>query len=74
MAHPDPDYGGVVLPAGRIFSSLRNFSEMRAFMAALESLVSDPDAEIRNWAINLCIGFVTFRDAIAWPEYEGQEE
>jgi hypothetical protein len=67
---PDVDYGGNVLPAGRIFSSLKTHEEVRACQDALEGMLSGDDAEIQSWAVNVCLGFVVFRDAIEWPKIE----
>ena len=65
--NPEPDYGGNVLPAGRIFSNLSQTEELSAFREALERMLGSQDHELRAWAVNVCLGFIYFRDAIAWP-------
>jgi hypothetical protein len=70
---PEPGYGGNVLPAAKMFSSLASHSEMLEFELAIQSLLESSDLEHRKWAVNLCLGFITFRDAIAWPKYDKGE-
>ena len=65
---PDVDYGGNVLPAGRVFSSLRTHEEVRSFQDALERMLQGDDPDVRAWAVNVCLGFVVFRDVIEWPK------
>ncbi|WP_126175163.1 hypothetical protein [Tsuneonella rigui] len=68
MRRPDSDYGGNVLPAARIYSSLSSSEEVRAFESAVSQLLEDELAEVRSWMVNVCIGFIVFREAIDWPK------
>jgi len=61
---PEPDYGGNVIPVMRFYKGLSNFEERQAFQDAMEGLLSDSSEEVRSKAINQCIGFFVFRDAI----------
>ena len=64
------DYGGNVLPAARLYSSLRTHEELRAFQDALERMLGSDDSDIREWAVNVCLGFVVFRDVIERPRLQ----
>ena len=64
------DYGGNVLPAARVYSSLRTHEEFRAFQDALERMLGSEDSNIREWAVTVCLGFVVFRDVIERPKLQ----
>ena len=61
---PEPDYGGNVLPVMRFYKGLTTYEERRAFQDAMESLLADSSEEVRSKALNQCLGFFVFRDAI----------
>lgn len=61
---PEPGYGGNVLPAMQFYKSLDGPAERRAFQQALEKLLSHADEAVRREAVNQCLGFFVFRDAI----------
>jgi hypothetical protein len=66
--HPEPGYGGNVLPAARIYSSIENHEEIRAYQDAIQQLLGSDDIELRKFAVTLCLGFFTFRDVIQGPQ------
>jgi hypothetical protein len=68
MKHPEPDYGGNVLPAARIYSGLKSMGELQEFQSAVETLLSSDDPKVRSSMANVCVGFIVFRDAIEWPK------
>ena len=70
ILHPEPGYGGNVLPAARIYSEITSEAEARSYQSALEELLKSDDDEVRNFAINLCLGFFSFYDAIPRPKFE----
>jgi hypothetical protein len=73
----EKDYGGTVLPAFRVYSSLRTTDEFRAYQNALERMLTSEDMDLRHWAVTVCLGFVVFHDAIDEPKLQkrakGQE-
>ena len=60
----EPGYGGNVLPVMRLYKALNDPAERQAFQTALEGLLSDGNEEVRAQAVNQCLGFFVFRDAI----------
>lgn len=60
----DPSYGAAVMPVLELYKGLTTFEDRRAFQDALERLLSDEDAAKRRYAIDICLGFFVFRDAI----------
>ncbi len=66
----EPGYGGSVLPAIRIYSEITLKDEALAYQAALENLLQSDDESIRKFAVNVCLGFFTFYDAIPRPTFE----
>lgn len=67
--HPEPGYGGNVLPAARIYSKISSRAEALAYQAALEKLLQSDDENIRKFAVNVCLGFFAFYDAIPRPAF-----
>ena len=59
-----PCYGDNVVPAIKLYKSLSDSEEMRAFQDALELLLADPDEETRRYGITLCLGFFVFKDVV----------
>jgi hypothetical protein len=57
-------YGSNVMPILKMYKDLTEYSERRNFEAALEDLLTSQDEERRRYAIDICLGFLTFRDAI----------
>jgi hypothetical protein len=66
----EKDYGGAVLPAFRVYSSLRTHEDVRAYQDAIERMLTSEDADLRKWAVTLCLGFFVFRDVIDAPKLE----
>lgn len=56
--------GSRVMPVLQLYAGLALFEERRAFQDALELLLRDEDAEVRSFAVDICLGFFVFRDAI----------
>ena len=65
FAHSNIGYGENVMPVLEIYSKLSEYEERESFKDALETFLSDSDPEKRNFAVDLCLGFFIFRDAIA---------
>lgn len=70
---PEAGYGGEVLAAGRVLSSVANDAELRAFKEAMVQLLASPDADVRKWAVTVGSGFQYFRDSIEAPTYAHRE-
>lgn len=68
--HPEPGYGGNIFPAVRIYSEITSRDEAQAYQAALEELLQSDDEKLRKFAVNVCLGFFTFYDAIPRPAFE----
>lgn len=60
----DTSYGANVLPVLELYKGLTSFEERKAFQDALEKMLSDPDKEIRRYAVTVCLGFFVFRDVV----------
>jgi len=58
------EYGSRVLPAMRIYKALATYEERKAFQDALESLLTSSKKDDRAFAVDLCLGFFVFRDAL----------
>jgi hypothetical protein len=58
------EYGANVMPALKLYKSLRSFEERKSFQDALEQMLQASDAGERRFAVNICLGFFVFRDAI----------
>lgn len=67
---PEPGYGGNVFPAFRIYSEITSRDEALAYQAALEKLLQSNDEIARKFAVDICLGFFTFYDAIPRPTFE----
>ena len=62
--HPRPDYGGRVLPAMEIYAGLRTFDERKAYQDAIEKMLRSEADDVREFAVELCLGFFVFRDVM----------
>ncbi len=60
----DGTYGGNVIPVLEIYKELSTYEERKAFQDALEKMLCDKNEIVRNYAVDICIGFFVFRDAI----------
>ena len=60
----EPSYGAPVMPFLELYASLSAHEERRAFQDALEDLLVSSDAVERQRAVDICLGFFVFRDAI----------
>lgn len=60
--HRDPIYGGNVIPMIRLYEGLVDPEERKAFRDGLEEMLCDDSAESRSLAVDLCLGFIVFRD------------
>jgi hypothetical protein len=56
------EYGSKVMPVLSLYKELSTFDERRAFQDALEKMLTDRDKEIRQFAVDICLGFFVFRD------------
>ena len=59
-----PMYGDNVIPAIKLYKSLTDAEETRAFQDALELLLAHLDEETRRYGITLCLGFFVFKDVV----------
>ena len=50
------------MPVLSLYKELSTFDERRAFQDALEKMLTDRDKEIRQFAVDICLGFFVFRD------------
>jgi hypothetical protein len=66
---PDPDFGGVVFPAARVFSTVAADAELSAFKEAMQRLLASQDGTTRDWAVSVCVGFVYFANNIEPPSF-----
>ena len=57
-------YGSKVMPILELYKSLSSFEERKFFRDALEKFLVDSDESKRKFAVDICLGFVVFRDAI----------
>ena len=57
-------YGGSVIPVIKLYKELTVFEERKSFQEAIEKMLCDKDKKIRRFAVDICIGFFVFRDAI----------
>ena len=57
-------YGSNVMQILRIYKDLENFEEKEAFRNALENMLANPNDQIRQYGIDVCLGFFIFRDEI----------
>ena len=56
-------YGSNVMPLLELYKNISS-EEKRAFRETIKEFLIDRDDNKREFAINLCLGFVVFRDAI----------
>ncbi len=63
-SHSNIGYGGNVMPVLELYQSLSESSEREAFRITITSFLESTDSEKREFAIDLCLGFFVFRDAI----------
>lgn len=64
-SHSNIGYGEDVMPILELYAGLTSFEEKTSFKAALEDYLISPDSPKRDFAVNVCLGFFVFRDAIA---------
>ncbi len=64
IGHANIPYGSNVLPILEMYKSLSEYEEQKAFEDALELMLTDQREEKRRFAVNVCLGFVLFRDVI----------
>jgi len=57
-------YGSRVMPVLELYKSLEAFEERRSFQDALELLLKSESEHDRAFAVDVCLGFFVFRDAI----------
>ena len=58
------DYGANVIPVIKYYQSIKEHEKRKEFITAIEEMLKSENVEHRNYAVNLCLGFVTFKDAI----------
>jgi hypothetical protein len=58
------EYGSRVMPALELYKSLKSYEERRAYQDALELMLRDESTEVRGFAVDVCLGFFVFRNAI----------
>ncbi len=63
-AHSNIGYGEDVMPILEVYNNLTGFDERKAFKEALILFLKDVNPDKRDFAINLCLGFLIFRDSI----------
>ena len=60
----DSEYGSRVMPVLELYKTLTSYEERRAFHDALEKMLTDDRERVRKFAVDVCLGFFVFRDAI----------
>lgn len=63
-AHPEPGYGGNVLPAMDIYAKLTNPEERTSYLAAVKHMLRSPEEDVRDFAVSLCVGFFALGDVL----------
>lgn len=58
------DYGANVIPVIKYYTSLTEYELKKLFLSAIEEMLSSKDENLRQYAITLCLGFITFKDSI----------
>ncbi len=58
------EYGSKVMPVLALYKELATFEDRKAFQDALEKMLAAPDEKVRRFAVDICLGFFVFRDAI----------
>ena len=64
QASGNSGYGSRVMPVLELYKGLASYEERCAFRDALEQMLTDERETVRKFAVDICIGFFTFRDAI----------
>lgn len=64
FAHSNIGYGGNVMPVLELFAGLADYEEIMSYKDALGELLTHSDKDKRNFAIDVCLGFFIFKDAI----------
>ena len=64
IGHANIPYGSNVMPILRMYKDLSDYEDKRSFEAALEAFLTSQDQEKRRFAIDICLGFLIFRDSI----------
>ena len=52
------------MPVLEAYNELTDFSEQKSFREALIKFLTEEDTEKKEFAVNVCLGFLIFRDAI----------
>jgi hypothetical protein len=55
------EYGSKVMPMINIYKALETFDQRKAFQDAIEHALRSSDDRLRNFAVDLCLGFFVFR-------------
>jgi hypothetical protein len=64
FSHSNVGYGGNVMPVLDLFAKLVDYEEIMSYKAALEELLTHADKNKRDFAVDVCLGFFIFKDAI----------
>ncbi len=57
-------YGSNVMPILQMYEHLSSSEERENYRLALEKLLTDPDSDNRKFAVDICLGFLIFKDAL----------
>ncbi len=63
-AHSNIGYGENVMPVLEIYNDLSDFIEREAFRNTLVKFLTDKNKGNRDFAVDVCLGFLVFRDVI----------
>ena len=63
-AHSNMIYGANVMPILEIYPTLSDVDERESFIQTLKTFLTDSNQERIDFAVNVCLGFFVFRDAI----------
>ena len=64
IAQGQSQYGSRVMPVLELYKGLASYEDKRSFQDALELLLKSGDEDERAFAVDVCLGFFVFRDAI----------
>ena len=60
----DSEYGSRVMPVLELHKTLASYEARRGFQDALEKMLTDDRESVRRFAVDICLGFFVFRNAI----------
>lgn len=63
-SHSNIGYGGDVIPILELYVKLTDYDERMLYKDALVELLTHSDKNKRSFAVDICLGFVIFRDVI----------